>query len=114
MIVEELIEKNGGAFAMELRLVDQVVRNAHPAIVATRKYGMPFYVLKKNLFYLSTMNDRPRIGVVYGVHLETISSLLDFTKRTQIGHYFLDNLSEEGYAELVTIIDAAIAYDLRR
>lgn len=114
MTIEDLIEKKGSEFAEELRCIHRLILDSHPAIFATVKYGLPFYCMNKNVFYVDVQNGKPLLALVYGFKLEGISDLLDFTKRSQIGHYFLNDLNEEKYAEIIMLIDSAIEFDLRK
>jgi hypothetical protein len=113
MNLEYIIEKRGMNYAEELRMVERFILDAHPAITSAVKYGLPFYLLKKGIFYLDIQKGKPLLGVVYGVHLESVSAILDFTGRKQIGHYSLVDLNEQKYQDIITIIDAGIEFDLR-
>ncbi len=97
-----------------LEQVDQLIRNAHPGIQLKKKYGLPMYILKKNLVYLDIQKGKPLIGVVYGIHLIEIHALLDFTGRKQIGHFSLEQMNEERFDDLLTILASTIEFDLRK
>jgi len=114
MTHDEFSEKKGGAFTNELSLVHRLILDAHPAIYRTVKYGYPFYCMKKNLFYLDVQKDRPLLALVYAYKMTDVIELLDFTGRTQIGHYFIDNLSDKKLAEVGLLIDTAVQFDLGR
>jgi hypothetical protein len=113
MYLENIIEKRGANFAEELRLVERIILDAHPAITRAKKYGLPFYVLKKGVFYLDVQKDKPILAAVYGFRLDSVSALLDFTGRTRIGHYSLLDLDARKLQEIAAIVDAAIEFDLR-
>ncbi|MCH2224080.1 MAG: hypothetical protein MK066_04870 [Crocinitomicaceae bacterium] len=93
-------------------LTRDLILNSHPAITIVTKYGYPFFVLKKNLFYVGVQNSQPFIGVCYAYKMPNILSLLDMTGRTRIGHFSLKDLNQTRYEELVAIVDATIAHDL--
>lgn len=97
-----------------LEQVAQFLETSHPAMQLQKKYGLPMFVLKKNIAYLDIQKDIPLIGIVYGIHLKEIHHLLDFTGRTQIGHFHLTDLDDEKLNELHTIIFTAIEFDLSR
>lgn len=90
----------------------RLILDSHPGIRSLIKYRVPFYVLKKNLCYLCTQKNQPVLGIVEGYRLSSVHHLLDFTGRTQIGHFDLKNLNENRYAELISVLNAAIAHDL--
>ncbi len=112
MTIEDLIEKKGSKFSEELRSIHRLILDSHPGVFTTVKYGLPFYCMNKNVFYIDVQNGRPLLALFYGFRLDEISELLDFTKRTRIGHYFLEDLDAKKYEEIITLIDAAIQLDI--
>ncbi len=97
-----------------LFLVHDAILNSHPAVQSVIKYGVPFYVLKKNLCYLCIQKDKPVLGIVEGYRLESIHDLLDFTGRKQIGHFPLSDMDEKRYNDLLRVIETAVDFDLKR
>jgi hypothetical protein len=89
-----------------------MILSSHPGIELKKKYGLPMYVLKKNVVYLDIQKGKPIIGIVYGIHLKEIHSHLDFTGRTQIGHFSLDNMNESRYDDLYIVLATAIEFGL--
>jgi hypothetical protein len=114
MTIDELIERKGYDHEQLIRFVDSEIRNSHPGIQLQRKYGVPFYVLKKNLFYLDVQKGIPILGVVYGIKMKSELGFLDFTGRTQIGHLQLQKLDENLLLQLRQVIHTAIEFDLNR
>jgi hypothetical protein len=54
----------------------------------------------------------PLVGGVYGIHLKEIHSLLDFTGRSQIGHFSLENMTEARYDDLYVVLTTAVEFGL--
>lgn len=114
MTISDFFRTKGDEHREVLALVDQLLLNAHPGMTLKKKWGLPVYMLRKNIAYLDIQNGLPIIGFNYGIELTEVRELLDFTGRTLVGHYPLSQLSEEHMNELLTIIDVAIQYDLSK
>lgn len=114
MTIDSFFRTKGEEHWELLHQVDQMILSAHPGIQLKKKYGLPMYVLKKNIVYVDIQKGKPLVGVVYGIHLKEIHSLLDFTGRTQIGHFSLENFDESRFAELNTVLSIAVEFDLNR
>lgn len=112
MMIDHFVEVKGAPFRDVLLQTHALIMDAHPAITHSSKWSLPFYTLKKNLFYLDVQKGRPLVGVYQGFRLPEIQELLDMTNRTRIGHFYLDDFNEDRLAELITIIDTVVAYDL--
>jgi hypothetical protein len=95
-----------------LHQVNQMILSSHPRVVLKKKYGLPMYVLTKNVVYLDIQKGKPLVGVVYGIHLKEIHSLLDFSRRTQISHFSLENMTEERYDDLYVVLATALEFGL--
>lgn len=108
------LETKGSEHREAFALVRDLILNSHPAIQQVTKYGYPFFVLKKNLFYVGMQKGVPFIGVCYAFKIPEILPLLDMTGRSQIGHFSLVDLNQQRYEELVTVVDAAVHFDLNR
>ena len=54
------------------------------------------------------------MGVVSGIHLVEIHSLLDFTGRKQVGHFSLENMNEKRFDELLIVLASATEFDLKK
>ena len=70
------------------------------------------FFLTKNVVYLDIQKGKPLVGVFYGIHLKDIHSLLDFTGRSQIGHFSLENMTEERYDDLYVVLATALEFGL--
>lgn len=114
MSVEQFFHTKGIAHTSILTQVHQLILDMHPGIQSSIKYTVPFYSLKKNVFYLDVQKGVPILGIVEGYRLMEIKALLDFTKRKQIGHFQLVNMNEERYELLIMVIKTAIDFDLGR
>ena len=114
MITDRFFQKHDQRHMEVLEQVAQILNSAHPGVQLKRKYGIPMFVLKKNIAYLDIQKDTPIMGVVYGIHLEAIHHLLDFTGRKQIGHFQLTDLDEDKIEKLHTVIFTAVDFDLSR
>jgi len=112
VIIHELIEKRGQDYADMLLQVHHQILGMHPAVQCVRKWGMPFYNLKKNLVYLDVQKGKPILGVAYAYKLPEIHPLVDFGPRKLIAHLALDPFTEETEISLITILDCAIDFDL--
>ena len=114
MTIDNFFLTKGHEHRSILQQVDQLIRDSHPGIELKKKYGLPMYVLKKNLVYLDIQKGKPLMGVVYGIHLVEIHPLLDFTGRKQIGHFSLEQMNEKRFADLLTILASTVDFDLRK
>lgn len=97
-----------------LRTVHEQMLSMHPAIQLVKKWGLPVYVLKKNVAYLDVQSDRPLLGIMYMKDIPGMNKLLHVGNRTQVGHFYLDGMNDKRYAELLTVIEIAVSFDLDR
>ena len=95
-----------------LQQVHQFIVESHPGVRASIKYTVPFYSLKKDMFYLCVQKGIPILGVSKGYLLAEIHHLLDFTNRKQIGHFQLVGMDEQRYTDLLFVIATAVDFDL--
>jgi len=114
MIFSEYLEKKDPKHHDALRLVHDQFMSAHPGIQLVKKWGLPVFMLKKNVAYLDVQKDRPLLGIMYAKDLPAIKRLLVIGERKQVGHFYLDELNDQRYAELLTVIEIAISHDLER
>lgn len=113
MIIEDFIERKAGPHAEIIRQIHQCIMSAHPGIQNSWKYGLPFYSLKKNLFYFDVQKGKPLVAVYYGRDIKSALSLMDFTGRKQVGHFSLESMTDERFSQFFALIDAVIEFDLR-
>lgn len=111
MIIEELILKKGEKHAEVLRAVDSIIRDIHPSISTGLKYGLPFYIAKKNICYVDVQKGEPLVGFFYGNELSDVLELLDFEGRKQVGHFSLVDLDESRFEALIHILHSALLLD---
>lgn len=97
-----------------LQQAHDLLIHSHPGVRLVKKWGLPVFELKKNVAYLDVQKNRPLLGIMYAKDINGISSLLFTEGRKQVGHFYLDGLNEDRYAELLTVIDLAITHDLAR
>lgn len=114
MIIEQKIKHHGDIYGETLRLVKDLVMNAHPGIRLVKKYTLPFFQLKKDICYLDIQKGKPILGIVQGIHIDSIRELLDFKGRKFVGHYSLLDLNEVRLNDLQFIIDEIIIHDLSK
>lgn len=113
MTLERYFESQSAKHSVLLWQIHQLILDQHPGVNAQIKYGVPFYVLRKNLCYLCVQKNKVILGIVEGHRLNSVQSLLDFTGRKQIGHLAIDPLNEQAYHDLLVVLANAIEYDLR-
>lgn len=114
MNFEEYLEKKDPRHREVLRLVHDQMLAAHPAIQLVKKWGLPVFVLKKNVAYLDVQKDRPLLGIMYMKDIPGMNKLTYIGNRTQIGHFYLDGMNDERFSELLTVIEIAVSFDLNR
>jgi hypothetical protein len=114
MGIERYFSEHGNDHIAILQQVHGFILDTHPGILAAIKYTVPFYTLKKGLFYFSVQKNVPILGVVQGHLLKEVHHLLDFTNRKQVGHFQLTNMTEQRYTDLFSVIAAAVEFDLKR
>ena len=112
MTIDAFFRTSGHEHWELLHQVDQMILSSHPGVQLKKKYGLPMYVLKKNVVYLDIQKGKPIVEVVYGIHLKEIHSLLDFTGRKQIGHFYLENMTEARYDNLYVILASPVEFGL--
>ncbi|MFT6982969.1 MAG: hypothetical protein ACJAUD_001740 [Crocinitomicaceae bacterium] len=112
MTIDSFFRTKGEGHWELLHQVNQMILSSYPGVVLKKKYGLPMYVLTKNVVYLDIQKGKPLVGVVYGIHLKEIHSLLDFTGRTQIGHFSLENMTEASYDDLYVVLATAVEFGL--
>lgn len=114
MTVAQYIDDQAPELQEELWSFHHFILQAHPAIRATLKYGVPFYVLKKNLCYLCVQKNKVVLGIVDAYLQPSIFDLVDFTGRKQIGHFIWNKPDDQCYTDLQRVLTEAIEFDLRR
>jgi len=114
MIFEEYLSKKDPKHHDVLRLVHDQMMAAHPAMQLVKKWGLPVFVLKKNVAYLDVQKDRPLLGIMYMKEIPGMDKLTYVGNRTQIGHFYLDGMSDARFSELLTVIEIAVSHDLDR
>lgn len=114
MTVDSFFHSKGVDHLSILQQAHQILENCHPGVQSTIKYGVPVYTLKKNLVYLDIQRGKPLMGVMYGIHLVEIHSLLDFTGRKQVGHFSLENMDEKRFDDLLIVLASATEFDLNK
>ena len=112
MNFEDYLLKQNARHRDSLRLVHDECIAAHPGMQLVKKWGLPVFMLKKNIAYLDDQKDRPLLGVMDAKKIPGISDILYFGNRKQVGHFYIEDLSEERFSELRTIIEIAVSYDL--
>ena len=111
MTFETFIGKKAPEHVEVLRFARQQILGLHPAMQETFKWGLPMYHLKKNIAYLDVQKGRPLVGVNYAIKHPMLRDLLVMADRKIIGHFYLDNFSEEKHGQLMTILDLALEVD---
>lgn len=114
MNFEEFLSKKDPKHHDVLRMVQDQVLAAHPAMQLVKKWGLPVFMLKKNVAYLDVQNDRPLLGIMYMKDIPGMNKLLHVGNRTQIGHFYLDGMNDERFAALLSVIEIAVSFDLNR
>ena len=71
-------------------------------------------MLKKNIAYLDVQKDRPLLGIMYMKDIPGMDKLTYVGNRTQIGHFYLDSMDDLRFSELLTVIEIAVSFDLKR
>lgn len=111
MNLEDFIERKAKDHAHLIEQAHHILINAHPGIIHSFKYGLPFYAKRKNLVFLDVQKGKPLMAVYYGIHLKEIHPLLYFGERVLVGHYYFTAMNDQTIAEILTILDAAIVFD---
>lgn len=111
MTFEAFIGTKAPEQAEVLLFVRQQILGLHPAMQETFKWGLPTYHLKKNIAYLDIQKGRPLVGINYAIKHPILCDLLVMADRKIIGHFYLDNFSEEKHVELMTILDLSLEID---
>lgn len=111
MTFEHFLDKKDPAHTEVLLFVRQQIFGLHPGIQESFKWGLPMYHLKKNIAYLDVQKGRPLVGINYAIKHPMLCDLLVMADRKIIGHFYLDNFTEETHAELMTILDLALEID---
>lgn len=97
-----------------LRMVQEQLLASHPAMQLVEKWGLPVFLLKKNVAYLDVQKDRPLLGIMYMKDIPGMNKLLHVGNRTQVGHFYLDGMNDDRYTALLTVIEIAVSFDLNR
>lgn len=113
MTLEGYFESQSAEHSVLLRQIHTLILDQHPGLNAQVKYGIPFYVLQKNLCYLAVQKNKVILGIVEGHRLGAVKALLDFTGRKQIGHLAIDPFNEQAHHDFLVVLANAIEYDLR-
>lgn len=114
MSVERYIESQDPALRESLWTFHRFIANSHPAIRPMLKYGVPFYVLKKNLCYLCVQKGKVVVGIVDAYLQPGIHEFVDFTGRSQIGHFVWNSLDDRCFTDLHQVLTQVIEFDLSR
>jgi len=114
MNFEEYLSKKDSKHHEILRTVHDQMLASHPGMQLVKKWGLPVFMLKKNVAYLDVQKDRPLLGIMYMKDIPGMDKLTYVGNRTQIGHFYLDGMNETRYSELLTVIEIAVSHDLHR
>ena len=114
MNFEAYLENKNPEHHEVLRLSHDVILAAHPAMQLVRKWGLPVFMLKKNVAYLDVQKNRPLLGIMYMKDIPGMDKLTYVGKRTHIGHFYLDNMDDARYSELLAVVEIAVTHDLNR
>lgn len=95
-----------------LRLVHDQMMAAHPGMQLVKKWGLPVFMLKKNVAYLDVQKDRPLLGIMYMKDIPGMGKLTYVGNRMNIGHFYLDGMDDNRFSELLTVIEIAVTHDL--
>ncbi|MCR9170945.1 MAG: DUF1801 domain-containing protein [bacterium] len=114
MNFESYLEKKDPKHHEVLRLVHDQMLAAHPGIQLVKKWGLPVFMLKKNVAYLDVQKDRPLLGIMYMKDIPGMNQLTFVGNRNQIGHFYLDGMDDARFSELLTVIEMAVSHDLNR
>ena len=114
MNFEEYLSKKDPKHHDVLRLVHDQMMAAHPAMQLVKKWGLPVFMLKKNVAYLDVQKDWPLLGIMYMKEIPGMDKLTYVGNRTQIGHFYLDGMNDARFSELLTVIEIAVSHDLDR
>lgn len=106
------IESQDPSLQEKLWAFHRFISDSHPAIQTTIKYGVPFYVLKKNLCYLCVQKGKVVLGFI-DAHLQPgLHEFVDFTGRSQIGHFVWQTLDDRCFTDLHQALTQAIEFNL--
>lgn len=114
MIFNEYLDKKEERHHDVLRIVHDQFLASHPGIRLERKWGLPVFMLRKNIAYLDVQKGRPLLGIMYAKDIPAMKNLLEIGNRKQVGHFYLDNMNDNRFAELLAVIEIAISHDLAR
>lgn len=114
MSLDDFIARKGAEHEAVLRTASQFILNAHPAMHVSIKWSLPVFQLKKNLIYMDVQKNIPLLGFMDSLQLEGMQSLLDYTGRKQIGHFYLLPLDQVCMENMALLVDTAIQLDLHR
>lgn len=114
MNFEEYISRKDPKHHDVLRMVHNQMMASHPGMRLVKKWGLPVFMLKKNVAYLDVQKDRPLLGIMYMKDIPGMDKLTFVGNRTQIGHFYLDGMNDARFSELLTVIEIAVSYDLSR
>ncbi|GAB5417424.1 MAG: hypothetical protein Crog4KO_30060 [Crocinitomicaceae bacterium] len=114
MNFEEYLSKKDPKHHEILRTVHNQMLASHPAMQLVKKWGLPVFMLKKNVAYLDVQKDRPLLGIMYMKDIPGMDKLTVVGNRTQIGHFYLDEMNDERFSELLAVIEIAVTHDLER
>ncbi len=114
MNFEEYISRKDPKHHDVLRMVHNQMMASHPGMRLVKKWGLPVFMLKKNVAYLDVQKDRPLLGIMYMKDIPGMDKLTFVGNRTQIGHFYLDDMNDARFSELLTVIEIAVSYDLSR
>jgi hypothetical protein len=114
MNFEEYLDKKDPKHHEVLRMVHDQVMASHPGMQLCKKWGLPVFMLKKNVAYLDVQKDRPLLGIMHMKDIPGMDKLTYVGHRTQVGHFYLDGMNEQRFSELLTVIEMAVSHDLNR
>lgn len=114
MNAELYFEAQDRAIRERLWTFHRFILASHPGIRSTIKYGVPFYVLRKNLCYLCVQKGKIVLGIVDAHHQPEIHPFLDFTGRSQIGHFVWSATDQACFTDIHQVLTQIIDHDLSR
>jgi len=114
MNFEEYISRKDPKHRDILHLVHDQMMASHRGMQLVKKWGLPVFMLKKNIAYLDVQKDRPLLGIMYMKDIPGMDKLTFVGNRTHIGHFYLDGMDDVRFSELLTVIEIAVTHDLNR
>lgn len=114
MSFDRFLETKSDEHRAIFRQLHSLILDLHPAMAQTIKWGLPVFTLKKNIAYFDVQKGRPLIGIMYAYQIPEVQPVLVAGNRTRIGHYYLEEMNDEKWSEVLAILQLAIGHDLRQ